>query len=347
MWHGDRRAQAEAQLTLPTSRFGKAALALAEVGLDPIAVIYNDDFADEVLAELLTCSAVQVWVNPIEGERDRKILDQTLTEAANKGVLVQTDPETIMKMGTKQVLVDTKDMSWGSDVHAYESLDQMRAELPARLEGGRSRVLKQFRGHSGGGIWKIGPSVSESGLVTESTLVRLRHAQRGTPEEVVSLEEAILRMAPYFERSGKMIDQAYQVRLAEGMIRIYMVADEVAGFGHQAINALYPMKEGGPSGDQIQAGPRLYYGPDEPEFQPMKSKMESDWIHGLRETLGLKVDELPLLWDADLMFGPRDENGKDTYVLCEINVSCVSPYPESANPFLARVLLDRITRRQK
>jgi hypothetical protein len=37
-----------------------------------------------------------------------------------------------------------------------------------------------------------------------------------------------------------MIDQAYQERLTEGMIRCYLVVDQVEGFGHQAINALFP-----------------------------------------------------------------------------------------------------------
>ena len=41
---------------------------------------------------------------------------------------------------------------------------------------------------------------------------------------------------------------------------------------------------------------------------------------------------LPLLWDANFLLGPKDNYGKDTYVLCEINVSSVYPYPEQGNP---------------
>jgi hypothetical protein len=39
---------------------------------------------------------------------------------------------------------------------------------------------------------------------------------------------------------------------------------------------------------------------------------------------------LPILWDCDFLFGAPDATGSDTYVLCEINVSSVAPYPESA-----------------
>jgi hypothetical protein len=52
--------------------------------------------------------------------------------------------------------------------------------------------------------------------------------------------------------------------------------------------------------------------------------------------------ELPVLWDADFLLGPKDASGEDSYVLCEINVSSVSPFPDSAAPLLARAALDLI-----
>jgi hypothetical protein len=36
------------------------------------------------------------------------------------------------------------------------------------------------------------------------------------------------------------------------------------------------------------------------------------------------------LWDCDFLLGPKTASGADTYVLCEINASSVSPFPESA-----------------
>ena len=69
-----------------------------------------------------------------------------------------------MKLGTKDVLVDTRAMGWGSDVHRLDTLDQLRAELGARLAAGSIRVLKQWRGHSGIGVWRVqraaGPAAS-------------------------------------------------------------------------------------------------------------------------------------------------------------------------------------------
>ena len=46
---------------------------------------------------------------------------------------------------------------------------------------------------------------------------------------------------------------------------------------------------------------------------------------------------LPIIWDADFLYGPRDTSGQDTYVLCEINVSSVFPFPQQAPPEIARL----------
>ena len=66
----------------------------------------------------------------------------------------------------------------------------------------------------------------------------------GSSEEQIPLGEFYRRCEPYFSANGRMIDQEYQVRLPEGMIRCYLVHDKVVGFGHQAINALFPAPYG-------------------------------------------------------------------------------------------------------
>jgi len=50
--------------------------------------------------------------------------------------------------------------------------------------------------------------------------------------------------------------------------------------------------------------------------------------------LEIDADNLPILWDCDFLLGPKKENGEDTYVLCEINVSSVAPYPASAVSYI-------------
>ena len=334
LWHGDRESRDTATLT--GSRFEPTADALRAVGIEPVPIIYNDDFADEVNKQLTQLEAVLVWVNPIEQGHDRTMLDAVLSNAATNGVMVSAHPDSILKLGTKEVLISTRDMSWGTDTHMYTTVSQLREQLPPRLAEGRPRVLKQHRGNGGNGIWKVEQHAADP------SLLRVRHALRGSLEETLPIAEFIERCEIYLEGTGKIIDQAYQERLPEGMVRCYLVQDQVAGFGHQLINALYPAPAGAQANDAPQPGPRLYFPPTQPEFQAIRLKMENEWVGELCTTLDIEREQLPLIWDADLLYGPKTDAGEDTYVLCEINVSCVTPFPDSALELLAQTTLKRL-----
>ena len=52
--------------------------------------------------------------------------------------------------------------------------------------------------------------------------------------------------------------------------------------------------------------------------------------------------DLPIIWDADFLYGPRTPSGEDTYVLCEINVSSVFAIPDQAPAAIARLVGDRL-----
>lgn len=318
LYPGDRAARDRSDPA--ASRFAALFQAFANAGIDAMPAVYHDHFADEVAAQLRGVDAVLVWCNPIEGGRRRDRLDALLRDVARGGVLVSAHPDTILRLGTKDVLVATRDLPFGSDVHRVDSLSQLAAELPLRLRHG-ARVLKQQRGHSGVGVWRVEQA--------EPPLLRVRHAQRGCDEELLDMATLLQKMAPYFDpaNGGHMVDQAWQPRLSEGMLRAYLVEDRVTGFGHQAINALYPSPPGAPA---VPPGPRLYCGPDAPEFQPLKQRLEAGWIDLLGDAVGLSRQQLPLLWDCDFLLGEPTPQQPVRFVLCEINVSSVSPFPPSS-----------------
>ena len=343
LYPGDRAARVRADPA--ESRFLPLFEAMRAAGLHAEPAVYHDDFANEVAAQLRGVAAVLVWCNPIEGGRRRDRLDAMLREVSATGVLVSSHPDTIARLGTKDVLVDTRSLPFGSDVHRVDSLAQLAAELPLRLRQG-ARVLKQHRGHSGIGVWRVQAMAGDA----STPMLKVRHAQRGSEEQTLDLPALLERLAPYFEpaQGGHMIDQAWQRRLAEGMVRAYLVGDRVAGFGHQAVNALYPAQPGEPA---PQPGPRLYHGPDLAAFQPLKALLESSWIALLCARVGLTREQLPLLWDCDFMLGGDLLESPDAaaveperYVLCEINVSCVSPFPPSAVAPLVAALKLRLAR---
>ncbi len=150
------------------------------------------------------------------------------------------------------------------------------------------------------------------------------------------------RCAPYFAGDGRMIDQVWQPRLPEGMIRCYLVHDRVAGFGHQAINALYPAPPGEPPEAAPAPGPRLYHPPTVPAFQALKQQLEQTWVPAMQSLLDIKTHQLPVLWDCEFLLGPKLANAEDTYVLCEINVSSVSPFPDAAVAPIAKATLAQV-----
>lgn len=343
VYHGDMERRRRA--TPDNSKVPTVFPALAAEGIEGVPVVYHDDFRDEVRAQLLQLDGALAWVNPIEDGRDRTQLDALLRDVAAAGVFVSTHPDIILKLGTKQVLIDTQSMSWsapGTQVH--RTPDELRAALTAHVAAGTVRVLKQYRGHSGQGIWKVEPDGAGAGA---GAGVRVREAPRGSPEQVLSVEDFVARCAEYFAGDGRMVDQPWQARLSEGMIRCYLVHDQVEGFGHQAVNALCPAPPGAPRDAFPATTKRLYYTPDKTEFQALKRQLEGEWLPQLRELFKLSAAELPVLWDCDFMLGPKTANGSDTYVLCEINVSSVSPFPDSALLPLAGAVRARLRSREQ
>ena len=346
---GDRHSRKNT--TAENSRFADLFRAFGARRTHVEAAIYHDDFCAEVRQQIMQVDGVLVWVNAIEGGRDRSMLDSMLRDVAAAGVFVSAHPDIILKLGTKEVVYRTRNLGWGCDTYLYASLDQMLRELPLRLAAGKARVLKQHRGNGGNGVWKVQlarehpadrSGAAASGLPQPQTVIHVRHALRGSTQEKITLRDFYSRCEPYFSANGLMIDQEYQERLPEGMIRCYLVHDKVVGFGHQAINALFPAPPGAPSTEAPPPGPRLYHPPSMPEFQPLKVKLEQEWVPAAQRLLDIETEDLPILWDCDFLLGSKRDSGEDRYVLCEINVSSVAPYPESAVPYIVDATVARL-----
>jgi hypothetical protein len=66
----------------------------------------------------------------------------------------------------------------------------------------------------------------------------------------------------------------------------------------------------------------------------------------VQRLLDIDTHRLPVLWDCDFLLGPKiateRPSGEDTYVLCEINVSSVSPFPDTAVTPLAQAAFARV-----
>jgi hypothetical protein len=116
---------------------------------------YNHSRREELRNESMTCQAILVWINPIEPGLDRLELDTFLRELANLGILVSAHPDSILKIGTKEVLVNSRILEWSVDACVYHSLAEFEKLFPAQVHRDGIRVLKQYRGNGGQGVWKV------------------------------------------------------------------------------------------------------------------------------------------------------------------------------------------------
>jgi hypothetical protein len=309
--------------------------AFAGIGVEAEPVIYGDQRADEVREQLLALDGVLVWVNPIEKGLDRSKLDPLLRDVASEGVWVSAHPDVIARLATKRVLYDTREMSWGTDTRLYQSVAELREGLGSSLKEGKPRVLKQQRGMGGNGVWKI-----ELAETDGDPRVLVQQATREAPVEQMSLGEFVARCEPYFEGDGLIVEQPFQERIGEGLIRVYLTHDQVVGFAHQYPAGLRPASAGEPP-----PGKRFEEANAKP-FQSLRDRVESEWLPELQQTLHLAREELPVIWDIDLLYGAKTDGTKESYVLCEINASSTFAFPEQAMPGVAAASLSAIAARR-
>jgi hypothetical protein len=337
IWRGDAASRAAA--TPENNRYHQIFSELLALGIEAEPAVYCEEMQDEVHAHLMKTDGALVWVNPLEGERTREKLDALLRDVALTGRFVSAHPDVILKMGVKEVLHRTRHLGWGTDTRLYRGTGEFRDSFPALLRSAGPRVIKQNRGNAGQGVWKVEWLDHPVGA---TPIVTVLEARRGSMPEILPLEDFMSRCETYFGWGGCIIDQPFQPRLPDGMIRCYMGVDKVVGFGHQKIKALIAPPSEGPDALDAQPGPRNMYGPDATAFQALRTKMETEWTPQMMNVLGLERNSLPIIWDADFLYGPRSAAGEDTYVLCEINVSCVFAIPDEAPAAIARLTLERL-----
>ena len=139
--------------------------AFAELGVAAEPVVYSDDAVDAVRGQVAALDGLLVWVNPIEQGLDRSTLDPLLRDAAAAGVYVSAHPDAIRRMGTKEVLVDTRSMSWSADTHVYRSVDEMGPPKRVLVVEAKSENLEYLRaliesaGHECDAVSSVGEAI--------------------------------------------------------------------------------------------------------------------------------------------------------------------------------------------
>ncbi len=321
---------------LAEEKYKDLATAFTKGGFKVASVLYTDEVADKLSVDLPVFNAVLVWVNPIEQGKDRKKLDTLLMQVSEKGCFVSAHPEIILKMGTKDVLYTTREMEWGGDTKRYASYDEFITRFHESLQESGIRVLKQYRGNGGNGVYKI--------IYHPPGLISIVHAITGNQERTLSVADFNNEFKSFFSGNGMLIDQEWNRNTINGMVRCYLSGSKVAGFGYQEINALYELNNNATE-TYFPPGKRYYFTENCGVFSDLKEIMEAKWVPRLLEILSISPGQLPVIWDADFFINePNAIRTERKYTLCEINVSSVSPFPPSAIKFMVDEVRNRLVK---
>jgi hypothetical protein len=334
LWRDDRKARP----SVPDARHGLAPLyeAFAQLPVELRALVFEDGAIEEVRDELLALDGVLVWVNPIQDGANRANLDALLLDVASQGVWVSAHPAVIRKLGTKEVLFSTRDVGWSTDTDLYRTPEEFSRGFPSWLHDRNRTVLKQGRGNGGNGVWKVELLESDAAPDHDAPVrVQDARSQDGSTE-TTTLGAFMTRCEEYFAWSGCLVAQAFQERLADGMVRCYLSHDQVVGFCHQWPRGLLNRDH---LGNALARSAMV--GPDATAHQALRNRMQTDWVPQMIDTLSIDRHSLPVIWDADFLYGPKAASGEDTYVLCETNVSAVWPFPPMAAGTIATAAFAR------
>jgi hypothetical protein len=321
---------------LTEEKYKDLATAFTAGGFHVESVLYSDEVAGRLSSELTEFDAVLAWVNPIEQGKDRRKLDSLLLEVSKKGCLVSAHPEIILKIGTKDVLYTTREMDWGGDTKLYADYDEFVALFHGSLKESGKRVLKQYRGNGGNGVFKI--------IYHSPGVITMVHAITGNEEITLSVNDFNNEFKSFFSNNGMLIDQEWNGNTINGMIRCYLAGSKVAGFGYQETNALYELNNQATE-TYFPPGRRYYFTENCGLFNDLKVIMEKNWVPQLLEKLSVSQNMLPVIWDADFFINePNSIHTERKYSLCEINVSSVSPFPPSAIEFIVNEVRNRLAK---
>ncbi|OEH91532.1 Cj0069 family protein [Bacillus solimangrovi] len=291
--------------------------ALNERDWEAEVIFYSDDKKDEILEKVLTeADAYVSRINP-GNLKSEKVYFEMLHELVNNGVIGMAHPDAMSKYGAKDALVKLRDTDLvPSDTFSYYEIEEFKRNFPKQLANGE-RVLKQNRGSTGEGIWRVVlidiDAIDQHGSVKLDAKVRCTEAKDNHVEER-ELGEFMEFCEQYIVGdNGMLVDMPFLHRIKEGEIRIFMINDKPMNVVHKK-----PADGDDAFSATLFSGAKYRY--DKPEEWQELMDLFTGNLQSITEKLG--GYDLPLIWTADFILD-TDEQGNDCYVLGEMNCSCV------------------------
>lgn len=295
---------------------------IKEKGWNSEVIYFHPDNAEEIFEKVSkNFDAYISRVNPGNIPGGEKGYFDLLTRLSDAGLVGMSSPEKMISYGAKDALVKLNDTDLvPTDTAAYYDVEDFHKTFPKSLSYGE-RVLKQNRGSTGEGIWRVrieDKALAEStepgtALPLDTMLVCTEAVDNHTEHK--QLGEFMDFCDQYIVGdNGMLVDMRFVPRIVEGEIRILMVGNKPVFVVHKK-----PAAGGENFSATLFSGAKYTY--DKPEDWQELIDMFASVRPVIAEKLG-GDGNVPLIWTADFMLGDVVD-GKDTYVLGEINCSCV------------------------
>jgi glutathione synthase/RimK-type ligase-like ATP-grasp enzyme len=241
---------------------------------------------------------------------------QMLKELVMHGIEGLPHPDAMNAYGAKNSVEQLKGTDIvPEDVYTYYDFDTLKENFPKSLAK-NVRVLKQNRGSTGEGIWRV-EVIDRKKYKDEIPLdarLKLTEAKDNHTEEK-SLQEFLEFCIQYLEgNNGLILDMPFLERIKEGEIRVLMLRNKVVNVVHKK-----PINKKDAFSATLFSGAKYRY--DKPEKWPDLVKLVESMVPTIQQRLGNY--DIPLIWTADFILDTDPKTKKDRYVLGEINASCV------------------------
>lgn len=239
-----------------------------------------------------------------------------LRELCQAGVIGMPHPDAMISYGSKDVLSKlTTTNLVPDDTFAYYTIEAFKTQFPTSLAL-TERVLKQNRGSTGEGIWRVKLVEPLAEGITEVPLdaqIKCTEA-KDNHVEYWQLGDFMTFCEQYITgTNGMLIDMRFLPRITEGEIRLFMLRDHPVHVVHKK-----PAATEDAFSATLFSGAQYRY--DKPEDW---QELVQNFLKQLPQVTNLLGNyDLPLIWTADFMLD-TNEVGEDCYILGEMNCSCV------------------------
>ncbi len=268
--------------------------------------------------------------------KEEKLYFALLRRLCDSGVIGMPHPDAMIGYGAKDALTKLASTDLvPNDTYAYYNTAIFKEKFPQTLAKGE-RVLKQNRGSTGEGIWRVRLLDKESYATTTlplntkivATEAKDNHTEQRELGEFMDFCEQYI-----IGDNGMLVDMTFLPRIKEGEIRILMLYKTPVYVVHKK-----PAEGGDAFSATLFSGAKYRY--DEPEKWSELISWFLAELPNIRQKLG--DYELPLIWTADFILDSAPD-GSDKFVLGEINCSCVGfTTPAEYMSKIAEMIADNI-----